>query len=94
MALTRRIPGREQDELSTPDPKARHIVVQRGPRFYRLEAITEQGAPVDAGVIESQLRAILDDSADVAGRADGTVNTAAYAREPPVGALTGECNLV
>ena len=85
-----RVPGLEQDTLATPDLRARHIVVQRGPRFYRLDVVTASGEPVDAGTVESQLRAILADSAGVAGRPDGSLNAAAYKDEPPVGALTGE----
>jgi carnitine O-palmitoyltransferase 2 len=84
-----RIPRPELDELVTPDPRARHVVVQRGPRFYRLEVLTEAYEPIPVGDIESQIRAILADSAAVAGPADGTVAREVYAAEPPVGALTG-----
>lgn len=55
-----RIPKRGQDELRSADrAHARHVVVQRGPRFYRIEAITADGHVVPAATIEAQLRAIL-----------------------------------
>jgi carnitine O-palmitoyltransferase 2 len=76
------------DELRSADV-SRHIVVQRGPRFYTVDVLTKENIPVPAADIEAQLRAILADSAGVSGGSGGKVNSASYEKEAPVGALTG-----
>lgn len=50
--------------------------------------LTDAGLPVVAHVVESQLRAILADSAGVASGTDGKVNSESYAKEAPVGTYT------
>ena len=82
-----RLPRRGQDELVTLDGASTHIVVQRGPRFYRVEVLAREGGggspsnPVEPAHIEAQLRAILADSADVRSGGGGK----GYLAEPPVG---------
>lgn len=74
-----RIPKLGMDELvtaSTSSAGAKHIVVQRGERFYRVEVVNSAGAPLPASGIEAALRWILHDSAPSAGA-------------PHVGACTG-----
>lgn len=88
-----------QDELYTAPSIAavRHIVVQRGPRFYALEVIDKDGRPVSADALVDRFQAILSESQAARGWSmcgDDTVHPrahaegAAYEKEPPVGALT------
>ncbi|MCV5333389.1 choline/carnitine O-acyltransferase, partial [Escherichia coli] len=81
------VPRAERDELVT-TPRARHIVVQRGPRFYKVNVMTDSG-PLPVEAIEAALRGILADSAGTPGSATWEKVSPAYASEPPVGALTG-----
>jgi len=79
-----RLPKAELDELKS-YTGSRHIVVQRGPRFYRLDVLTEQNLPLSADALEAGLRHILADSGAVAASDKGK----AYSAEAPVGALSG-----
>lgn len=77
-----RYPHRKRDELtvvdgSVPRVKPLHMVVQRGPRFYKVDILADRKRALEPRAIERQLRAVLAHSAGVS-----------YEAEPPVGALT------
>jgi len=72
---SRREPHIGTDTLTTATASD-HVVLQRGPRFYRIK-VKEGDRAVPVTAIEAQVRAVLADS-----------KGATYAAEPPVGALT------
>jgi carnitine O-palmitoyltransferase 2 len=64
-----RIPKRGRDELrkaKAPATPARHVVVQRGARFYELACVGADGRSVGAPALELALRSILS-AADAGG---------------------------
>lgn len=100
-----RVPKEKKDELWTSSKRIKHIVVQRGPRFYTLQVLTDDYKPISPVQIEANLRAILaegekDSITGSKGDAslDGTtnrqvgvtnINKQSYEKEAPIGALTG-----
>jgi carnitine O-palmitoyltransferase 2 len=96
---TTRVPREDKDELVTVPDKAavRHIVVQRGPSFFAVTVVGEDGAVVPEPVLAARLRTCLDRSAGTRGWASAGEEEvdakacgkgSAYATTPPVGALT------
>lgn len=72
-----RIPGSTKDSLWTAPGKVRHIVVQRGPRFYTVEVIDAEGKPISPVEIEASLRAILNESGAAGAVGAKTLHTTA-----------------
>ncbi|KAJ1634246.1 hypothetical protein T492DRAFT_865438 [Pavlovales sp. CCMP2436] len=76
---TTRVPRRGRDELrkaSGGSSLARHVVVQRGARFWQLQAVAADGTSVGAAALELALRAVLDAA------------PAGTQQQPPLGLLT------
>lgn len=83
-----RLPKLGMDELYSADKQtARHVVVQAGPRFYRLEVIRQDGTVASADDIEAAIQGILRDAKT--SFPSGVQSSDAYSKEAPVGALTG-----
>ncbi|RYG55505.1 hypothetical protein EON66_05130, partial [archaeon] len=78
-------------DILTSAVRPKHIVVQRGPRFYKVDVMTSEG-PIAVDQIEAQLRAILADSASVPGStAWDSVAAASYQTEGSIGTFEPAC---
>ena len=89
-----RLPKAGKDELWTAPERTRHIIVQRGSAFYKLNVLNAAAdAPLPPREIEAALRVILADSPSVGAPSGGYSQSSATLQalypEPPVGALTG-----